>query len=137
MKLYGKTLVAVAMMVGVVGATGCKKNSANSEDAVAPEENPATAPVEEAGATPGFEQDSLRFGFYAPREPPPARYENPGRAPSERHFWVGGYWRWNGREHVWVGGRWELRRERHEYIGPRWERRHTRWVYIPGHWVRR
>lgn len=134
MKLNGKTLVAVAMMVGAIGAMGCNRPS---DDPVAPEETAATAPVEDTSATPGVEQNALRFGFYGPRQPPAARYENPGRAPSDRHFWANGYYRWSGREHVWVGGRWENRRDHHEYYGPRWERRSGRWTYLPGRWVRR
>ncbi|MFT3768907.1 MAG: hypothetical protein QM820_25980 [Minicystis sp.] len=137
MKLNGKSLVAVAVVVGAFSATGCKKLSNAADEAVAPEESVATAPVEESAAPAGAEQNSLRFRFYAPREPPAARYENPGRAPSERHFWANGYWRWNGREHVWVSGRWEPRRDRYEYAGPHWERHYGRWTYIPGRWVRR
>ena len=136
MKLDGKILVVVAMTIGAIGATGCNRSSAQ-DDAVAPEESVANAPVEETSATPGAEQDSLRFHYYAPRQPPAARHENPGRAPSARHFWASGYWRWNGHQHVWVAGRWEPRRDRYEYVGPRWERHQARWAYVPGHWVRR
>ena len=135
MKLNGKTLVAMVMMVGAFSAMGCKRGG-QGDDAVAPEETVADAPVDD-NATPGVEQNSLRFNFYAPRQPPAPRYENPGRAPSDRHFWASGYWRWTGRDHVWVAGRWEPRRDRYEYVGPRWERRSSRWAYIPGRWVRR
>ena len=45
MKLNGKMLVVVAMMVGAVGATGCNKMPAADDNAVAPEENPASAPA--------------------------------------------------------------------------------------------
>lgn len=133
MKLNGKILVAVAMMIGALGATGC--NKPNAADEIAPEDNPATAPVDDG--TPGFEQNSLKFKFFADAEPPAPRQESPGRAPSDRHFWVGGYWRWNGHQHVWVNGRWEPRRDRYQYVGPRWERRGRRWAYVPGHWARR
>lgn len=132
MRLNGKTLVAVVMMVGAFSATGCKKVS----DAVAPEESADNAPVVEEQTS--AEQNSLRFGvYYSPREPPPARYENRGPAPSARHFWANGYWRWNGREHTWVAGRWVPQRDRYDYVNPHWERRYGRWVYVPGHWVRR
>jgi len=60
-----------------------------------------------------------------------------GIAPSARHFWAPGYYRYNGREHVWVGGRWELRRDGFEFIGPHWVRRFGRFEYIPGRWIRR
>ena len=149
MKLNGKTLVMVMVMAfGAIGATGCN-SAASSDNAIAPEETAATAPVvEESNDNPGFEQNARRFGvrasvrtsgrrYYAPHAPPRARYERRGVAPSARHFWANGYHRWNGRQHVWVGGRWEVRRDRYNYIAPRWERRSARWEYVPGHWVRR
>ena len=47
MKLETKMLVAVAMMLGALGATGCNKISQQMEE-VAAEDNPSTAPVDEA-----------------------------------------------------------------------------------------
>ena len=141
MNFNGKAMVAVAMMMGSMAVMGCSKPADQASEAVAPEETPATAPVDgdtsAPAKTPGVEQDSLRFGFYAPVAPPVVRIETPGRAPSERHFWTPGYYRWTGREHAWVGGRWELRREGYNYVGPRWENRQSRWQYLPGRWVRR
>ncbi|APR85965.1 Lipoprotein, putative [Minicystis rosea] len=142
MKLNGKILVAVAMMMGSMAAVGCA--APTEGDAVAPEETAATAPVEESDSTAGVEQNSVRvrYGYgarhyYAPHAPPAARREVYGRAPSARHFWAPGYYRWNGRQHVWVTGRWEAQRVGYAYVGPQWERRDTRWEYIPGRWVRR
>ena len=147
MKLNGKTLAMVMVMaVGAIGATGCSNPA--GDDAVAPEESAATAPVEESSsATPGFEQNARRFGgygnyygrryYYAPHAPPAARYEYQGRAPSHRHFWTNGYYRWDGRQHVWHGGRWEQRRDNYTYVSPVWSRHQSRWAYVPGHWVRR
>ena len=142
MKLNGRMMMVAVMVVGAVAATGCNKPSEPTSDAVAPEETVATAPTADdtaspASASPGVEQDSFRFRYYAPRQPPAVRFEERGRAPSERHFWAPGYYRWNGREHVWYNGRWEQRREGYAYFSPRWERRATRWEYIPGRWVRR
>ncbi len=144
MNFNGKAMVAVAMMLGSMAVMGCSKPADQTADAVAPEETPATAPVESdttgaaATAKPaGVEQDSLRLGFYAPVAPPAVRVEVQGTAPSPRHFWAPGYYRWNGHEHVWVGGRWELRREGYSYVSPRWEAHQARWRYLPGRWVRR
>jgi hypothetical protein len=143
MKLSGKILVTVAMMLGSMAAIGCNAPTDADDHAVAPEETAATAPVEESNATPGFEQNAVRFHgsvghhYYAPHAPPAARHESYGRAPSARHFWAGGYYRWDGRQHVWHGGRWEQHREGYMYVSPRWERSHTRWMYVPGRWVRR
>jgi len=107
-------------------------------ETLAPEETAATAPVENTtNATNGIEKDSFRIRFFAPIAPPAARFEVRGVAPSARHFWAPGYYRYNGRQHVWVAGRWELGREGFAYVGPHWVRRFGRFEYIPGHWVRR
>ena len=141
MKLNGSMLVAVALMVGSLGALGCNKVG---DSAVAPEETAADAPEVDADGnavpgSPGFEQNSLRLRmrYYAPYAPPRARFETRGRSPSARHFWAPGYHRWNGRQHVWVRGRWEPSRSGYVYVSPRWENRSSRWMYVPGRWVRR
>ena len=137
MKINGKLMVAVVMVVGSLATAGCSKAMAQDAGAVAPEETAATAPVESgADATNAVEKDSLRIRFYAPFAPPAARFETRGVAPSPRHFWAPGYYRYNGREHVWVAGRWELRRDGFEYVGPHWVRRFGRFEYVPGRWMR-
>jgi hypothetical protein len=126
--------------MGSMAAIGCNSPNTQSNEPVAPQENVASAPVDQAStasASPGFEQDERVLHYYAPHPPPSARFENRGRAPSERHFWAPGNYRWNGREHVWYNGRWEARREGYEYFGPRWASRYGRWEYLPGRWVRR
>lgn len=142
MKLNGRLMMAAVMMIGALAATGCKRTADAVSEAIAPEDNPATAPeVDDDGTpssgTPGFENNARRVRFYGPSAPPAARYERPSRAPSDRHFWVGGYWRWDGRQHSWVNGRWEPRRERSSYVPGRWVNYRGRWEYVPGHWVRR
>ena len=137
MKLNGKTMMAVVMMVGSLAATGCSTAMAQDSGAVAPEETAATAPMENAVSANGVEKDARFFHYYAPHAPPAARFEIRGVAPSARHFWAPGYYRWNGREHVWVAGRWELRRDGFDFVGPHWVRRFGRFEYLPGRWVRR
>ncbi len=158
MKLSANILVVVAMVAGTAAATGCSKPADKVSDqspapaatdgpeAVAPDQDPATAPTVDEKTDPassGVEQDSRagwggRGGahYYAPHGPPAARWEERGRAPSERHAWAPGYYRWNGREHVWYGGRWYPRRDGYEYIAPHWENRFGRWEFVPGHWRR-
>jgi WXXGXW repeat (2 copies) len=146
MKLNGK-MMAVAMMVGALGAMGCNKSdSQSSTDAVAPEENPAaaTAPVvpddqSKAGAeaaTNWFESN-VRVHYWAPRAPPALRVETYGAAPSSRHFWAPGYWHWSGRDYNWHAGGWQLGRENHVWVGGRWANRNGRYEWMPGHWYRR
>lgn len=43
-----------------------------------------------------------RYGY-----PPPARVEYRTTAPSSRHVWVNGDWRWSGSRYQWAPGRWE------------------------------
>ncbi|MBN2713824.1 MAG: YXWGXW repeat-containing protein [Planctomycetes bacterium] len=45
---------------------------------------------------------------YVDRTPPPRRIEVRSIAPSYRHRWVSGYWRWNGGSFSWVSGYWTL-----------------------------
>jgi hypothetical protein len=152
-KLNGGVLVAVAMMLGAFGAIGCnnaKDDGAQQESAPAAQPAPvvvqtkAATPASNdeartipAGTTVGTEQDSLRFRVDVPFAPPAARFENPGRPPSARHFWVNGYHRYVGGRYVWVGGRWDVRREGHIFVQPRYDRFGSRVRYVPGHWVRR
>jgi hypothetical protein len=140
MKLSGKMMVVAAMVVGSMAAMGCSKPDALGGGPVAPEESVATAPVVDQGsaasANGGVEKDERRVRYYAPR-PPALRFEERGRAPSERHFWAPGYWHWSGRDHVWMGGRWEMRRPGFEYIAPHWQLDGAgRWEYVPGYWLR-
>jgi hypothetical protein len=140
MKRNGTRMMAVMMMVGSLAAAGCSTASASDSGPVAPEETAATAPVENGSATSatnGVEKDARFFHYYAPYAPPAARFELRGVAPSARHFWAPGYYRWNGREHTWIGGRWELRRDGFDFIAPRWVNRFGRIEYLPGRWVRR
>jgi hypothetical protein len=136
MKINGKMMMAVVMVVGSLAATGCSTASAADAGPVAPEETAATAPVDNATQANGVEKDHFFFRYYAPVAPPALRFEIGGVAPSARHFWAPGYYRWNGREHVWMGGRWELRRDGFEYVGPHWVRHYGRYAYVPGRWVR-
>jgi hypothetical protein len=55
-------------------------------------------------------------------------------APSPRHFWIHGFYGWNGTAHYWVPGRYEV-------IRPGWGWSESRWVgvggryhFYPGHW---
>jgi len=67
--------------------------------------------------------------------PPVVREEVRVAAPSPRHVWVPGYWRWGGRRHVWVSGRWALPpRGYHVWIEPRWVTEGGVYVFHPGYW---
>ncbi len=137
MKLGGSVLGAVAMVVGSLGATGCKAGDGMSDSgkgAVAPEETPERAPVSTT-VSPAAPEDAQAVHYYGPR-PPGVPAEERGRAPSERHFWSPGYQQWNGHEHVWHHGGWYARRDGYEYNAPHWENGYGRWEYLPGRWVR-
>ena len=69
--------------------------------------------------------------------PPAARVEVVPRRPSPRHFWVHGYWAWNGRAHVWVPGRYVVERRGYEFRESHWEENHGHWRFHHGGWYRR
>jgi hypothetical protein len=143
MKLNGSLLVVAGLMLGSLGAVGCKSadksadpgSSAEAATAVAPEETPDTAPTDNVAAG-GVEKDERAFHYYAPHAPPALRVENRGVGPAG-HFWSPGYYRWNGREHVWNNGAWYPERAGYIYNAPRWAPAGNRWEYFRGRWARR
>jgi hypothetical protein len=149
MKLYGSTLLIVAMMAGAMGVVGCKDEKVkdtgnnpaqNDTKAATPEDNPEAAPVSEtsvANENPGVERDARFYTYWAPRAPPVLRVEERGIAPIPGYWWRPGYYGWNGIDYVWYGGRWYAPRPGYEYIYPRWHHVHGRWGYYPGRWYRR
>ena len=69
--------------------------------------------------------------------PPAVRVETIPPRPSAHHFWVHGYYNWNGREHVWVPGRYEVERPGYGYREGRWEGGRGHYHYVQGGWYRR
>src|SRR5262249_22688593 len=70
------------------------------------------------------------------REPPPPQEEVQPPAPSREHFWIRGYWAWEGHEHVWVPGHWESHRPGWVWVQAEWVRHGHSWHWRPGHWQR-
>jgi hypothetical protein len=68
--------------------------------------------------------------------PPAPRVEVMTVAPSPAHFWVGGYWKWNGHAHAWVPGHWVKSRPGHVWVRDHWAHRGNEWYFTPGHWVK-
>jgi WXXGXW repeat (2 copies) len=66
--------------------------------------------------------------------PPVPQVEVIPVAPSANHFWVPGYWRWDGHTHVWVGGRWELTRAREVWVPQHWVHDGGHWRFNGGQW---
>ena len=150
-KLNASVMVTVAMMLGALGAVGCnnaKDDGAQQESAPVAQpvanqgqaQAPATndeAKTIPASTSPGTEQNSLRFRVDVPFAPPAVRFENPGRPPSARHFWVNGYHRYEHGRYTWVGGHWDVRRNGHLFVQPHYNRVGSRVHFVPGHWARR
>jgi hypothetical protein len=67
-------------------------------------------------------------------QPPVARVEVIPAAPSPRHFWIHGYYGWNGSAHYWVPGRYEVIRPGYGWSEARWVGVGQRWHYYPGRW---
>ena len=67
--------------------------------------------------------------------PPPPQVEVRPVAPSPRHVWVNGHWRWDGGRHVWMPGRWIAERPGHVWVDGRWVNQGGQWVFYNGHWA--
>ena len=150
MKLNGSVLVAVAMMFGSIGAIGCKSGENAQPENVAtesPAAEPAKTETASEGATKTDEsvnvQAKASIGVgnerpthrYVPMAPPAPRYERIGRAPSTRHFWVNGHYKWANGRYIWIGGHWDTRRGNRVFVQPHYDRVDGKWRYVPGHWA--
>jgi hypothetical protein len=150
MKINRSMLVVVVMMVGALGAMGCKSeekqvkdtghNVESTEDskAATPEDNPAAAPVNEAEATTeaGIEKDCGGYRYWVHRGPPAYRVEPVG-AVRAGYFWRPGYYGWSGTDYTWYGGAYYPERVGYRYVTPSWYSVGGRWAYRPGRWYRR
>ena len=73
---------------------------------------------------------------YVRTAPPPVRYERVGRAPSAKHFYVPGYWKWNNGRHEWISGHWDMKRNGFVYVSPHWDNIGGQWRFQEGYWKR-
>lgn len=156
MKLNGRILVAVAMMIGSLGAMGCKSSDQSAQAEANPAEQPAAEPVkvEQTTASAGTlaktdesfnvqARTSVRIGeqrqqpVFVPFAPPAPRTENCGPRPSARHFWVNGYWKFVNGRYIWVGGHWDQQRGNHVFVQPHYDHVDGHYRYVPGHFVRK
>ncbi|MFT3775482.1 MAG: hypothetical protein QM820_59805 [Minicystis sp.] len=118
MKLNGKALVAVVMMLGSMAAIGCKKTEAPvtqepeatpvAQDTGTGDDVATAAATAEAPAAEAHASVAVSAGVRRPA-PPALREESSGRAPSAHHVWQRGYWRYDEPRtvYVWVPGYWE------------------------------
>jgi hypothetical protein len=71
----------------------------------------------------------------APPPPAPPPQPPPPPPPSPEHYWVAGYYGWEGREYRWHPGHYERRpHARAHWVGAHWEVRPRGRVWIEGHW---
>ncbi len=81
-----------------------------------------------------------RHSWRPPRyvAPPPVRWVRPPPAPSPRHVWAPGYWRWSGNRYAWTGGRWmEPPLRGWVWIAPIWALgADGSYVFVEGRWAR-
>jgi hypothetical protein len=66
--------------------------------------------------------------------PPAPRVEVIPAPPSVHHFWIHGYYGWNGATHYWIPGRYEVIRPGWGWSEARWAPVGRRWHFYPGHW---
>ncbi len=153
MKLNGKAMVAVAMILGSMAAlTGCKSSEQSKADEAAPAAEPvATSEAPAAQTQTGEEHATIQASTKVvvgastpaarPLPPMPApRFENPGRAPSRDHVFVKGFWRIDEPRigYVWVPGHWQAQHAPSAPPAPRFENPGRapsgQHVYVPGYW---
>ena len=68
------------------------------------------------------------------RPPPVAQIEVIPARPSPRHFWIHGYWGWNGAAHYWNPGRYEVIRPGWGWAEAHWVAVGPRYHFYPGRW---
>ena len=74
-------------------------------------------------------------GVVVAEEPPVARVEVVGVAPSHEHVWANGYWVRRGSNWDWRAGHWERRPHEHAvWTHSHWERHSGGWVMVEGGW---
>ena len=107
-----RSVLAMAMVVGALGGTGCKHKSSAPEDSsttaadTPPPPDPTPAPTATDTVAPTGTDTAV--SMTTPLPPPPAdRVEAEGTPPSPKHIWVHGFWHWGGREYAWQPGYWE------------------------------
>lgn len=67
--------------------------------------------------------------------PPPPHAEEFRMAPRPGFVWIGGYWRWQGRDYIWIPGRWaHPPRRGAAWVPGNWEHRHNRYIWHEGYW---
>ena len=146
MKLNQKMLVAAAMILGAMSTLGCNR----ADNSAPAEATPAVAATVEAPAeAPATSDENATIAAKAsvavktqPPAPPAPRVENPGRAPSARHQWENGYWRYESprTQYVWVPGHWEARDGYAPKAPPpprvedRGRAPGANFIFIEGHW---
>ena len=67
--------------------------------------------------------------------PPAPRVERRPLAPTPRHVWVDGFYRWNGRAYVWAPGYWVVPpRSQARWVPGHWAHHSRGYYWIEGHW---
>jgi hypothetical protein len=137
-------LAGLVLVVSAVATTGCNQ----LPDAASDQTDVASQATDEGGSavtnwfavragfrSPVVARSYFRTG-YARFAPPAARYEVIGRAPSARHFWAPGYYRWSGARYNWVGGSWMVRRPGLRFVPAHYTNVGGFHHFVPGRWVR-
>lgn len=66
--------------------------------------------------------------------PPPVKKEVRMKSPGPNHFWVAGYWKWDGKKYVWIDGRWMPSRTGYVWAPGRWKKVRVGWEWVEGQW---
>jgi hypothetical protein len=73
--------------------------------------------------------------IYVRTGPPPVVVERRGPVPGPGFVWIGGFYRWTGREYVWVPGHYEhAPRARARWVQGHWAHGRRGYYFVDGHW---
>jgi hypothetical protein len=78
---------------------------------------------------------ALAARIYVNIAPPEPVVEVVTVAPSDRHIWIAGYHRWDGRAYIWVPGHYAVPpRHRTTWVRGHWVRHQRGWYWVDGRW---
>ncbi|MEO8481813.1 MAG: hypothetical protein ABI634_06350 [Acidobacteriota bacterium] len=72
---------------------------------------------------------------YVRARPPAAVFEARAASPGPGFTWIGGFYRWTGRDYIWIPGHYERApRPRAAWVPERWVHDRRGWYLVEGHW---
>lgn len=117
-----RTLIAIALCLGLAATAAAKKNR-------------PTAPARMRPVALAVYQPRVEQPIVVDAVPPPPLIEAVPEKPRADAIWITGGWKWSGRRFVWTPGLWSAPRPGWIFCPAQWERRSDgKWQWLPAHW---